>query len=127
MPERRYELTDAQWAAIEDLVPARKPRGRKPHPPRAKLNAMMWILSSGAPWRDLPERYGPWQTAYERFQRWRKAGVIDRILERLQLRLDEEGYIERELWCVDGTSIRASKAAAGGGKRGGPRSPRITR
>lgn len=127
MAERRYELTDAQWAAIEDLVPARKLRGRKPHPPRAMFNAILWILSSGAPWRDLPERYGPWQTAYERFQRWRKAGVIDRILERLQLRLDEEGYIERELWCVDGTSIRASKAAAGGGKGGGQASPRITR
>jgi transposase len=126
VPERRYELTDAQWAAIEELVPARKRRGRKPHPPRAMFNAMMWILSSGAPWRDLPERYGPWQTAYERFQRWRKAGVIDRILERLQLRLDEEGYIDRDLWFVDGTSIRASKAAAGGGKRGGRKSLRIT-
>jgi transposase len=91
------------------------------------FNAMMWILSSGAPWRDLPERYGPWQTAYERFNRWRKAGVIDRILERLQVRLDSEGYIERELWCVDGTSIRASKAAAGGGKGGGRKSPRTTR
>jgi transposase len=91
------------------------------------LNAMMWILSSGAPWRDLPERYGPWQTAYERFQRWRSQGVIDRILSRLQLRLNQEGYIDWDLWLVDGTSIRASKAAAGGGKRGGRKSPRITR
>jgi transposase len=81
------------------------------------INAMMWILRTGAPWRDLPERFGPWQTAYHYFNQWRKAGVFDRILAALQIRLDAEGRIDWDLWCVDGSSIRAAKAAAGASKK----------
>ena len=55
------------------------------------VNAMLWILNTGSPWRDLPERYGPWQTAYNRFNRWRRDGTFDAILQRLQIRLDSEG------------------------------------
>jgi transposase len=81
------------------------------------LSGMMWILRTGAPWRDLPERYGPWKTVYHYFNRWRKEGVFDRILEALQIRLDAKGYVDWDLWCVDGSSIRASRAAAGVSKK----------
>jgi transposase len=90
------------------------------------LNAIFWLLRTGAPWRDLPERYGPWQTVYEWFTRWRRDGTWDRMLEALQIRLDREGRIDWDLWCVDGTNVRASRAAAGGGKRGALKSPRTT-
>jgi transposase len=81
------------------------------------LNGIIWILRTGAPWRDIPVRFGPWQTVYDHFNRWRKEGLYDRILEALQVRLDEEGRIDWDLWCIDGSSIRASRAAAGASKK----------
>ena len=124
---RRYELTDEQWELIRELLPPnRKQRGCPWKDHRTILNAIFWILRSGAPWRDLPERYGPWQTVYDRFRRWQREGLFDRILEQLQVRLDAEGRIDWDLWCVDGSSIRASKAAAGGGKKGATKSPETT-
>jgi transposase len=87
------------------------------------LTGLFWKLVTGAQWRDIPERYGPWQTIYERYTRWRDEGLFDRILERLQVRLDAEGRIDPELWCVDSTHVRASRSAAGAGKRGGPLEP----
>lgn len=77
------------------------------------LNAIFWRLNSGAPWRDLPVRYGPHQTAHDRFTQLRGSGLLDRILEPLQLRLDAQGLIDFDLFCVDGSSSRASRAAAG--------------
>ena len=74
----------------------------------------------------LSERYGPWKTVYNRFNRWRKEGLFDRVLQRLQIRLDEQGRIDWDLWCVDGSSVRAHAAAAGGGKKGAPKSPKTT-
>jgi transposase len=81
------------------------------------LNAVLWILRTGAPWRDLPERYGPWQSAYEYFTRWRTNGTYDRILEALQIRLDREGNIDWDLFCIDGSIVRASRSAAGASKK----------
>jgi len=123
---RRYELTDAEWALIALLVPEPASTGRPQRPARDIFNGIFWILRSGSPWRDLPERYGPWQSVYHRFNSWRRDGVIDRILEALQIRLDEDGYIDWDLWCVDGSSVRAARAAAGAGKKGDPESPEIT-
>lgn len=123
---RRYEVTDEEWEVLQDLFPRRSGRGRPPRDPRQILNGVMWILRSGAPWRDVPRRYGPWETVYRRFRKWQSEGVLDRILERLQLRLDEHGHIDWDLWCIDGTSIRASRAAVGGGKKGAPVSLQIT-
>lgn len=115
---RRHELSDEEWEAIAPLVPQRSgAMGRPSRRPREMVNAMLWILRTGAPWRDLPERFGPWQTAYHYFNQWRKAGVFDRILAALQIRLDAEGRIDWDLWCVDGSSIRATKAAAGASKK----------
>ena len=124
---RRYELTDEQWELLKDSFPSNNgQRGRQWRDHRIILNAVLWILRTGAPWRDLPERYGPWQTVYGRFQRWRREGLFDRILEQLQIRLDADGGIDWDLWCVDGSSIRASRAAAGGGKKGATKSQKTT-
>ena len=124
---RRYELSDEQWGLICDLLPANKKRRGCPWKDhRTILNGIFWLLRAGAPWRDLPERYGPWQTVYDRFRRWQREGLFDRILGQLQIRLDSEGRIDWDLWCVDGSSIRASRAAAGGGKKGASKSPETT-
>ena len=83
-------------------------------------------MRTGAPWRDIPDRYGPWKTIYDRFNRYRRDGTLDRMLEALQVRLDRNGLIDWDLWCIDGTTVRATRAAAGAGKRGAPKSPPIT-
>lgn len=124
----RHELTDEQWEIIKGKMPLSGGRGRPWQDHRRMINGMMWILRTGAPWRDLPERYGPWQTVYDRFNRWRKEERWDRILERLQIRLDQEGKIDWDLWCVDGSVIRAHRSAAGAREKGGlPTNPRTTR
>ena len=128
---RRHELTDEQWALVEPHVPRSTARtGRPPSDPRRMLNGIFWVLHTGAPWRDLPDRFGPWQTVYDHFSRWRRAGVFARVVEALQLKLDEHGLIDWDLWCVDGAHVRASRAAAGADKKvagGTPTSPRTTR
>ncbi len=94
------------------------------------LDGIFWILHTGAPWRDLPERFGPWQTVYDHFSRWRKAGVFAAVVEALQVKLDKDGRIDWDLWCVDGAHVRASRAAAGADKKvagGTPTSRRTTR
>ncbi|ESY97722.1 transposase [Mesorhizobium sp. LNHC209A00] len=75
----RYDLTDFEWRVIEPLLP-NKPRGVPRVDDRRVLNGIFWVLRSGAPWRDLPERYGPRTTCHNRFVRWRKAGVWDRLM-----------------------------------------------
>ena len=109
---KRHELTDEQWLLIADLFPAQE-RGGRWADHRTMINGIMWRLRAGAPWRDLPERYGPWQTVYHRFNAMRKSGLVDRLLERLQARLNAEGLIDAELWCIDGTVIRAARADGG--------------
>ena len=120
---RRYELTDTQWDLIEDLFP-KQTMGRPRLDDRGLFNGILWILCSGAAWRDLPERYGKWQTVYSRFRRWEEIGLFDRILDRLQIELDEHGLIDYAAqrflrMMVDSTSIRASRAAAGAPRKKG--------
>ena len=91
---RRYELTDEQWALIEPLLPPQQGNGRPYRDHRMVVNAWLWILNTGSPWRDLPERFGPWKTAYNRFNGARTDGTIDRILQALQMRLDADGQID---------------------------------
>ena len=114
---RRYQLTDAQWALIAPLFPCKTRMGRPVREPREMLDAMLWILHSGAPWRDLPERFGSWHTVYNTFRRWQQRGLLDAILQRLQLQLNAEGLIDFELWSLDGSNVRASKDAAGAPKK----------
>ena len=83
MPKkRRYELSDEQWARLEPLLPPEKPKtGRTNEDHRQILNGILWVLNSGAPWRDLPRRYGPVGTVSSRFYRWRQSGIWQRVLE----------------------------------------------
>lgn len=114
----RYDLSDAEWALIKEFFPNNSARrGRPWSEHRTILNGMFWILRSGAPWRDLPGRYGKWQTIYDRFARYQKDGTLERILKRLQLKLDAQGRIDWEICSIDGTNIRAAKAAGGASKK----------
>jgi transposase len=85
----RYELSDREWKAIEPHLP-NKPRGVPRVDDRRVLNGIFWVLRSGAPWADLPERYGPRTTVYNRFNRWRKAGVWDRLMDAIVAAHDGE-------------------------------------
>ncbi len=115
---KRHELMDEQWALIEPLVPLSNAcTGRPPRDRRILLNGIFWILHTGAPWRDLPERFGPWQTVYHHFARWRREGVFAEIIEALQVTLDQRGLIDWDLWCIDGANVRAARAAAGADKK----------
>ena len=115
---KRHEVSDEEWALLDPLIPKSKATtGRPPRDRREMLNGMLWILATGAPWRDLPERYGPWQSVYDYFSQWRAEGVFGAILDALHLRLDQKGYIDWDLWCIDGASVRATRAAAGASKK----------
>jgi putative transposase len=108
----RHELTDTQWQKIAPLI-HRHGRGSKLGD-RSFVNAVIFMLKTGTPWRDLPDRYGRWKTVYNRFASWSKAGHFERIFKALQLRVDRTGSL------VDATIARAHQDAAGG--KGGPRS-----
>ena len=86
-------------------------------------NGILWVLFSGAAWRDLPERYGPWKTVYGRFNRWQKDGTIDKIMAQLQLKMDEEGLLDYSTWMVDSTITRAHKSASGARKKKPKKNP----
>ena len=119
----RYDLTDAQWEKIQSFFPDRYHHGQAGHPwkdHRPLVNGILWHLHTGAPWPDTPERYGPWQTVYDRFNRWRQDGTWAQILDALLRQLDQQGLIDRDLWCVDATVIRAHQAAAGAEKKSRP-------
>src|SRR5947209_6396404 len=123
-PMHRYELSDPPWTRIASLFPDPTRRGKPGRPrqqeQRSIVNGILWVLHTGAPWRDLPERYGPWQTVFTRFNGWRRDGTWVRIVTSLLDELDDQGQIDHDLWCIDGSVIRASRAAAGAGKRGRP-------
>lgn len=102
---------------VKIVTTIRKPRTGKPnHDHRRVVNGILWILRTGAPWRDLPERYGKWQSVATRFYRWQKGGIWNQILAKLQAFADEQGKLDWEVHYVDGTVIRAHQHAAGGKK-----------
>ncbi len=122
----RYELSDAQWNLTAPFFPDRYHHGGAGHPwkdHRPLINGILWHLHTGAPWPDTPERYGPWKTVYDRFNRWRQDGTWAKVLDALLLRLDQAGHIDRDLWLVDASVIRASRAAAGAKKKAEPAAP----
>jgi transposase len=81
------------------------------------INAILWKLRTGAPWRDLPERYGPWKTAHERLRRWTADGTWDRILDEIVVKDDAVGNVEW-VFSIDSSSVRAHQHAAGARKKG---------
>lgn len=112
---RRHELTDRQWEQLEPLLPSGPGRPSKAGD-RNFLNAVIWLAKTGAPWRDLPERFGNWKTVYSRFRRWAIAGRWEAVFRALALSDDEIGTL------LDATIVRAHQDAAGG--KGGPKSTR---
>ncbi len=117
----RGDLTDTQWARIEPLLPPRRPPkgstgGRPRHDDRTMINGMLWILRTGAPWRDLPARYGPPSSVSTRFYRWQANGLWDRIFAAVQAQADAHGDLDWETHHVDATVIRAHQHAAGAKK-----------
>lgn len=115
---KRHELTDEQWELVSPLIPRSKAKtGRPAKDPRLMLNGIFWILGTGAPWRDLPDRFGSCKTVHRYFSQWRRTGVFAKMVEALQVKLDAHGQIDWELWCVDGANVRASRAAAGAEKK----------
>ena len=114
----RHRLTDEQWTVVCPLIPvSTAPTDRPARNPREMLDGILWILVTGAAWRDLPQDFGPWETVYCYFARWQRTGVFENIFTALQVKLDEAGKLDWSAWCVDGTSIRASRAAGGAGKK----------
>ena len=114
MGVKRYELSDAQWSRIAPLLPGKAgDPGRTAADNRLFLNGVLWVLRSGAHWRDLPERYGRWKTLHKRFSRWSKAGVWDRVFADLIKDRDNQYLM------IDSTLVRAHQQAATG--KGGPR------
>ncbi len=113
----RHRLTDDQWECIADLFPAPAKTGRPPRDRRQVVDGILWILRTGAPWRDLPEEFGPWSTVWDLFDMWNGDGTLDEILHRLRAACIDADAVDQELWCIDGTSVRAARCAAGGGKK----------
>lgn len=121
----RGELKDAAWATIAPLLPPNDRRGQQWRNHRQVSNGILWKLRTGAPWRDLPERYGPWRTCYARFVRWRQDGTRDRLLAHVQTKDDAVGEVIWEV-SIDSTVVRAHQHAAGARRRARPTKKGVT-
>ena len=107
----RRKLTAEQWRAVEPLLPGRPgTRSRPAHDNRRALEGILWVLRTGAPWRDLPAEFGKWITVYQRFRRWKKAGVFDRIFEATQ------GDLDLRSVQVDGSHVKVHQHGSGAPK-----------
>jgi len=122
----RHRLTDEQWDLIKDLFPQPAETGRPPADPRQMTDGVLWRLRTGAPWRDLPEEFGPWMTVYKSFDRWNSDGTLDQIKQMLLTCIVDADGIDGGLWCVDGSVVRAARCAGGGGKKGIPGNQKTT-
>ena len=106
---KRYELSNEQWRRIEGFLLGKKgDPGRTGDDNRLFVNAVLWVLRSGARWSDLPERYGKWKTVHKRFTRWAKARVWERVFESLT------GDPDNQYLMLDTTLVRAHQQAATG-------------
>lgn len=107
---RRFELTDEQFARIEPMLAGKSTDPGRSADNRLFLAAVLWIVRTGAPWRDLPERFGPWNSVFQRFRRWAKKGRWTAIFEAVQ----EPDW---EWMMIDASVIRAHQHAAGASKK----------
>ena len=109
---RRHEIADADWDRLKDLLPGQPGQhGGVARDNRRFVNAVLWVAKTGAPWRDLPERFGPWNSAWRRFDRWAKSGVWARVMDALR-------DPDLEWLILDSTVVRAHPCAAGSKKSG---------
>lgn len=116
---RRHEINDQDWERIKDLLPPENTgEGRPSKPNRIMLNGMLWKVKTGAPWRDLPPRFGPWKTVYSRFRLWSKDDVFQKVFESLSSDADLQEI------SIDSTSCKVHQHAAGAKK--GPNMPKPT-
>ena len=111
----KHNLTDREWKSIRVFLPAE--RSGKPGRPwvahRQVIDGILWVLCSGGRWKDIPVEYGNHKTIYNRFYRWTREGLWQRIINRLLFRLDTAGKVDRSLWCIDSSVIRAHRVASG--------------
>ena len=112
----RTDLSERQWQQLQPHLPSNPHRGHTYVEHRRVLNGIIWRLKTGAPWRDIPERYGPWQTCYDRFVRWSRNGTWQQILSLLQAKADANGQIDWEGAALDSTHIKAHRSACGARK-----------
>lgn len=109
---RRHELTDEQFEKIKSLLPGRDETvGVTAQDNRLFINAVIWVFKTGAPWRDLPERFGNWNSIHKRFSRWSRSGVFDKIFSILSEDADMEFLL------MDGTIVKAHQHASGAKKK----------
>jgi transposase len=105
----RGDLSEAEWRSLKDLLPPE--RGRKNRPAldnRPIVNGILWRIRTGAPWRDVPEKYGKWMTVYQRFRRWSRAGVWERVATTLT-----QAMADNSRHSIDSTTVRGHISAAG--------------
>ena len=107
----RFDLSDKEWALLEPLMPGSRKSARADD--RKVMNAIFYVLRTGMPWRDLPDRYGPYTTAYNRFNRWSRRGIWKKIFDRLASKSRDSLYL------IDSTIVKAHRAASGakGGRK----------
>ncbi len=119
------DLTDEQWTVLQPIIPTpprrSDGRGRPWRDAREVLNGILWMLRTGAQWKDLPERYPPYQTCHRRFQHWVRSGVFERILQALATDLQERGELDLSGCFIDGTFVVAKKGGAGRERPSGAR------
>ena len=113
----RLCLMDEEWDLIKDLFPPPARTGRPPVNRRKVADGIFWVLRTGAAWRDLPTEFGIWQTVWHLFDQWNASGLWDEIVAKMRAACVDAGDIDTDLWCVDGTIVRAARCAAGGGKK----------
>jgi transposase len=105
----RGDLSEAEWRILKDLLPPE--RGRKSRPAsdnRPIINGILWRTRTGAPWRDVPEKYGKWMTVYQRFRRWRDAGIWEAVATTLA-----QAMADNSRHSIDSTTVRGHVSAAG--------------
>lgn len=119
------DLADEQWGVIKPFIPEPPKRsdgrGRPRRNDREILNGILWIMRTGAPWKDMPERYPPYQTCHRRFQEWVRSGVFEKILKALAQDLKERGDLDLSECFIDGTFVLAKKGAKGWERPSGAR------
>jgi len=105
----RGDLSEAEWRILKELLPPE--RGRKSRPAsdnRPIINGILWRTRTGAPWRDVPEKYGKWMTVYQRFRRWRDAGIWEAVATTLA-----QAMADNSRHSIDSTTVRGHVSAAG--------------
>ena len=114
----RHDVSDERWQLIEEFLHIPNARTGRPRMDlRQAFNGIVWVLKTGAAWRDLDSQYGSWSSVYRYFRIWQGSGAFDKIQSELCNELERKGHLDHSQWNIGGTCIRASKAAAGASKK----------